>query len=134
MLVAIAGWYYVTSATTLPLVNSFWTGEIAPLALVQLPKAVLKSVVHDFLLAEVQRLGLSRGSASPDYIMTHGWSMGIMLIVPALLLTAVLLLAPRVPHRRLLIGILLGAAAFDAAVTWWFDSTLSFKLFNGSFF
>jgi hypothetical protein len=115
-------------------VNSFWSGEIAPLAVVQLPKAVIKSVVHDFLLAEVQRLGLSRGSASPDYIMTHGWAMGIMLIVPALILTAVLLLAPRVPHRRILIGILLSAAAIDAAVTWWFDSTFSFKLFNGSYF
>lgn len=131
---ALAGWYYVTSATTLPFVNSFWSGEIAPLALVQLPKAVIKSLVHDFLLSEVQRLGLSRGSASPDYIMTHGWAMGIMLAVPALLLTAVLLLAPRVPYRRVLIGILLSAAAFDAAVTWWFDSTFSLKLFNGSYF
>lgn len=131
---ALAGWYYATSATTLPFVNSFWSGEIAPLALVQLPKAVIKSLVHDFLLSEVQRLGLSRGSASPDYIMTHGWAMGIMLLVPALLLTAVLLLAPRVPHRRILIGILLSAAALDAAITWWFDSTFSLKLFNGSFF
>lgn len=130
----IACWYYVTSATTLPLVDLVWFGEIPPLAVVQLPKAVIKSVVHDFLLAEVQRLGLSRGSRSPDYIMTHGWAMGIMLIVPALLLTAVLLLAPRVPYRRVLIGILLSAAAFDAMVTWWFDNTFSLKLFNGSYF
>lgn len=134
ILVAIACWYYVTSATTLPLADFVWFEEIPPLAIIQLPKAVIKSVVHDFLMAEVQRLGLSHGSFSPDYGMTHGWAMAIMLTVPALLLMTVLLLAPRVPHRRILIGILLSAAAFDAAVTWWFDSTFSFKLFNGSFF
>lgn len=134
VLVAVACWYYLTSATTLPLANYVWFEEIPPLAIIQLPKAILKSVVHDSLLAEVQRLGLSRGSASPDYIMTHGWAMGIMLLIPALLLTAVLLLAPRVPHRRILIGILLSAAALDAAVTWWFDNTFSLKLFNGSYF
>lgn len=126
--------YYLLSATTLPFVNMLWFGEIAVLAIFQLPKSFLKSVVHKLLLQAVHTFGLSRGSPSPDYIATHGWAMGIMAAAPALLLVTVFALLLRGRARIWLIGMVLLFATIDALVTIWFDSSSNLKLYNGSYF
>jgi len=126
--------YYAISALTLPFADDVWFGEVPPLAIIQLPKSFLKSVVHDVLMSCVSALGLSRGSFSPDFIATHGWAMGIMTTAPALLLVAVFLFMPRVLHRRKLIAAILICASIDTIVTLWFDSVSNFKLYNASYF
>lgn len=40
--------YYTISTTTLPLANYVWLGESPSLAVIQLPKAVVKSVTHAY--------------------------------------------------------------------------------------
>jgi len=51
VIVACAAIYYLLSALTLPFVNRIWFGEMPPLAIIQLPKSFLKSVVHDVLMS-----------------------------------------------------------------------------------
>jgi len=122
--------YYVVSALTLPFVNKLWCGELAPLAICQLPKSFLKSVIHQVLMTMVNSFGLSRGSFSPDYSATHGWAMGIMAAVPALSLIITLLLICSLPPRPRLIAALRICASIDAVVTLWFDNVSNLKLYN----
>ncbi|WP_298862602.1 hypothetical protein [uncultured Gimesia sp.] len=127
--------YYILSALTLPFVNKVWLGEATLLALIQMPKSFLKSVVqHEFLLPFIHWAGWSRGSASPNYIMTQGWAMGIMISVPAVCFLILLLLVRPFPHRRRLIAAVIVCAILDGIVTLWFDSTSSLKLFNAIYF
>ena len=121
--------YYLVSAVTLPLVNKLWLGELPLLAIVQLPKSVVKSVVHQVLMSMVHSFGLSRGSFSPDYMATHGWAMIAMVTVPALFVIVVFSLMRSLPRCRL-IGALVTCAALDAIVTLWFDSVSNLKLYN----
>lgn len=134
MLVTFAATYYLLSALTLPFVNKIWLGEIPLLALFQLPKSVLKSVVHPPLLSAMGFLGLSYGSASPDYGATHGWAMAIMVTLPALLIVGLLLMPRQLLQRRILVVVILVCAGIDAVVTLWFDSVSHFKLYNASYF
>jgi len=134
MVAACACVYYAISAITLPFTNAVWFGEIPPLAILQIPKSFIKSVVQEFLLRAVHVLGLSHGSASPDYIATHGWAMVIMAAAPALLLVAVFAFLRRDRMRDRLIAAVLIFALIDAIVTLWFDSTSSLKLYNASYF
>ncbi len=75
--------YYGISAITLPFTNAVWIGEITLLAVLQIPISFLKSIAQSFLLEAVHALGVSHGSASPDYIATHGWAMLGMTVAPA---------------------------------------------------
>lgn len=59
---------FAVSTLTLPFANVIWHGELPPLALIQLPKSLLKSAVHETLMFAIESLGMSRGSFSPDYI------------------------------------------------------------------
>ncbi len=126
--------YYALSALTLPWADAIWFGEFPPLAIIQLPKSFLKSMVQDVLMFLTSALGRSRGSFSLDYISSHGWAMGIMAIAPALLLAAVIRLARPIPYRRKLIALVLVFASMDGVVTIWFDSVSNFKIFNASYF
>ena len=126
--------YYAISALTLPFADAIRLGELPPLALIQLPKSFVKSLVHGILMSVVNALGISRGSFSPDYIATHDWAMGVMTAAPALLLVAVFMLVRRVLHRRKLIAMVLICASIDAIVTFWFDNAFNLKLFNASVF
>ncbi|MBD3673107.1 MAG: hypothetical protein HUJ26_06230 [Planctomycetaceae bacterium] len=132
--VASACFYYLMSAMTLPFSNSIWLGEFPPLAIVQLPKSFLKFVIQECLLSLVHALGWSQGSASPDYIATHGWAMVIMTILPAILLVSACAIFSRGRLRTRLIAAVLVMAMIDAAVTLWFDASSSFKLYNASYF
>ena len=82
----------------------------------------------------VGALGISRGSFSPDYIATHGWALGIMAAVPALLLVSVLTVVRRVSNRSTLIAMVVILASIDAMVTFWFDRASNLKLYNASYF
>jgi hypothetical protein len=123
--------YYVISALTLPAANKIWLGEIPLLALVQIPKAFLKTMVHKALMHAMHGLGISYGSFSPDFGATHGWAMLIMLTLPALLFATVLMRARGLEHRNRWVGLVLLLAAIDGMVTIWFDSVSRLKLFNG---
>lgn len=127
--------YYLLSALTLPFVNKIWLGEAPLLAPIQFPKTFLKSVVqHEGLLPFINWAGWSRGSASPDYAMTQGWAMGIMVCLPALCFTILLLLIRPLPHRGRLIAATIACALLDGIITLWFESTSSLKLYNAIFF
>jgi len=127
--------YYLLSALTLPFVNKVWFGEAPVLALIQVPKSFIKSVVqHECLLPLIHWAGWSRGSASPDYAMTQGWAMGIMVSVPAICFLILLLLVRPFPHHRRLIVAVIMCAILDGIVTIWFDSTSSLKLYNAVYF
>ena len=126
--------YYGISAMTLPFTNAVWCGEVPLLAILQIPKSFIKFVIQDFLLHAVNVLDLSQGSASPDYIATHGWAMVIMAAAPALLLVAVFAFLRHDRMRNRLIAVVLIFASIDAIVTIWFDSSSSLKLFNASYF
>lgn len=127
--------YYLISAITIPFTNKVWFGEAPVLALIQVPKSILKSVVqHEGLLPFIHWAGWSRGSASPDYIMTQGWAMGIMVSVPAICLVILLLLVRPFPHQWRLIAAVILCAVLDGIVTLWFDSTSNFKMYNAIYF
>jgi hypothetical protein len=126
--------YYVTSALTLPFADDVWIGEASILAIVQIPKSFLKSVVHEGLMALVSAVGWSRGSHSPDYIATHYWAMAAMTSVPGLAVIALLILLNRVPRRRLLIAAVSLSASLDAIVTFWFEHNSRLSLYNTVFF
>lgn len=104
-----------------------------PLAIIQLPKSFLKSVIHEVLMSAMKGFGWSRGSHSPDYIATHGWAMVLMTTIPALLLIVALTGLRRLRHRRTAIAVILACATIDAVVTLWFDNVSSLKLYNASY-
>ncbi|MDB2685594.1 hypothetical protein N9Y42_00080 [Mariniblastus sp.] len=126
--------YYIVSAVTLPFANKVRIGEIPIFGLIQLPKAFVKSVIHDVILQAIQRLGYSAGSASPDYGMTHPWAMGSMTAIPAILIITALLCLKSGRTRVLYLSAVIACAAIDAVVTLSFDASSSFKLYNASFF
>ncbi len=126
--------YYGISAATLPFTNWVWFGEVPPLALLQLPKAILKDGVQTVLLSLLPVLGLSRGSPSPDYIATHGPALLCAVAVPALLIITLIGVLSRDCLRVKLLGAVFGFATVDTFVTFWFDAVSNLKLYNGSFF
>ena len=125
--------WFALSAITLPFVDWFWLGEMAPLALLQLPKSFLKSLVQAGLLSLMHQWGLSCGSASPDFIATHGWALLSAVVIPPMLLITCLSFW-RWPQRRYWLMALVACAACDAVVTLWFDSMSHLKLYNAVYF
>jgi len=125
--------YYAMSALTLPFVNRLWLGEIPLLAIFQLPKSFLKSIIQKILLSMIHFFGLSHGSTSPDYAATHGWAMIATVTLPALFVIAVFSLMRSSAHRHLLAAILI-CTGLDAVVTLWFDSASNLKLYNAIYF
>ncbi|WP_345322191.1 hypothetical protein [Novipirellula rosea] len=126
--------YYTASALTLPFAGAVWIGEFPPLAIVQFPKSILKSVVHQGLMSAVHAFGWSHGSRSPDYSMIHPWAMAIMAIAPALLLIAIVTYCTAGRTRIRLVQSILIFATLDALVTFWIDLSSNWKLFNAQYF
>lgn len=125
--------YYALSFTTLPWADDVWLGEMPLLAIPQLPKMHLKSILQDGLIALLPLFGLDAGSPSPNSIRTHPWAMGLMVAGPPLLVAGLLVLTGRGARggrrRGALIGALLAVALVDGLVTFWFDSTSRLTLF-----
>ena len=124
--------YFLLSALTLPFANRIWLGEAPPLAIIQLPKSFLKSLVHALLMAMLNWFGLSRGSFSPDYVATHGWAMLVTVTLPALLIILLFVRIRPLRQRRFIIAIVV-CAAIDAVVTVGIDNASNFKLFNATY-
>jgi len=107
--------YFLVSTVTIPFLDRFWIGEIAVLAIIQLPKTVPAIWLRTAVLMKLIRLfGLSRGSFSPDYIMTHYWGVAIIYVVPLVLILIGLWFQTRLkkPYLRLVL-LLLAAATLD---------------------
>lgn len=111
--------YFVLSAVTFPFLDRWWLGEIAILALIQLPKVMLaKWCQHELVIKGMDIAGLSTGSMSPDLIASRPWG---------LLLAYVFLLGPvfaviwyrtrmKAPYGRLAL-ILAAVAVIDFFLT-----------------
>jgi hypothetical protein len=111
--------YFATCSLTIPFVNRLWLGELPLLAVIQLPKLLpAKWVRIGVVMPAIRRLGLSRGSFSPDYIMARPYALAITYLVPLIVVVAVVGLRTRMtrPFARL-IAILLALAAVDYALT-----------------
>ena len=123
-------YFYVYSFLTLPFANKVWLGELPPLALVQLPKSMLKHRIQEFLISLLPRFGLASGSPSPDMILTSPWALGLAVTLPALVILPIAWLTlPRGKSRRLLLIALVLAMILDGVVTFWFDATSSLSIF-----
>ena len=133
-LTRIACCYYALSALTMPFINKLWVGEVPLLAIIQLPKAVLKSGIQTVLMSALSALGLSRGSFSPDYLATHMWALGLAMLIPTLLVIGAISLPRNLPNKRRLILTVIAFALVDVVVTLVADSLSHLKTFNASFF
>lgn len=110
--------YCAISLQTLPLLNSFWLGELPVFAVWQGPKIQFaKWMLAHAVQPMIVLLGLSR-SASPDHILGRPYGMALAYLVPALLITLLVIIRTRLerPHG-ILLGLLLGLAALDFVVT-----------------
>src|SRR5262245_30675924 len=68
--------YFVACIVTLPFVDSWWIGELPPLAVIQLPKTALADWLRsDVVMPMIRAFGLSRGSFSPDYGMARPYGL-----------------------------------------------------------
>ena len=124
--------YFVISILTLPLLDAWWIGELPVLALVQLPKISLANWIRtELVMAAVRKLGLSRGSFSPDFSMARPYALAIVYSVPVGILLAVIRvrrtrLAPK--NRRWRWAVLI-AAVIDFAFTLFFASGHSLTIY-----
>ena len=134
LILICAAFYYAASAATLPFANTWWVGEVPVLSLIQTPKAILLSAIHQPLFHIFGSSNLSHGSHSPDYMTTHGWAMVVMLTAPALVLVAVLFYQLSAPTRRRWIAFLVLLAALDGVTTMLFENYSNLKLFSGVYF
>ena len=121
--------YTTASILTLPLADDLWLGELPLLAVVQIPKMFLASLIQKGMIALLPFLGLATGSISPDRILTHPWALGAALAAPALAVVCLLLWPRRTLHWRGTLAAILVLTALDAATTFWFDSSSSLSLF-----
>jgi hypothetical protein len=123
--------YYLLSTTTLPFLDSWWIGEIPPLALIQLPKlSVAEQLRSGAVLQLLSRVVGSLGSYSPDFHRARPYALAIVYVVPLLSLWAVLLLRSRHvgPYRTRFL-VLSVSALLDFAATLALGSTRTFSLY-----
>src|SRR5580765_7823280 len=74
--------YFVISSLTLPFVDRLWLGEMALLALIQLPKVVLaRWCQHEWVIRGMHIAGLSTGSMSPDLIASRPWGLLLAYVI-----------------------------------------------------
>ena len=110
--------YFLISSLTLPFIGHFWLGSIPPLALIQVPKIEpadwLRTVA---VMPAIRRLGLSRGSISPDYGLARPYALAIVYAVPIALAAVVgFRTRPARRFRRLILAMLV-LAVVDYAMT-----------------
>ncbi|HEV8292519.1 MAG TPA: hypothetical protein VGP94_11380 [Tepidisphaeraceae bacterium] len=82
--------YFSLSLLTLPILDWWWIGDLAVLALVQVPKLGLANWLLDHAaIPLIRMLGLSRGSISPDIILTRPYAMAAAYLIPLTLLLVI---------------------------------------------
>ncbi len=114
--------YGIVSALTLPFLNALWLGEIPLLALIQIPKV---EFVHwlrrNLVMVAIHRLGLSRGSFSPDYNLARPYALAITYLIPlSILLTTLWVRKRMVPPYRRWTTVLILVAILDFCFTLFF--------------
>ncbi len=95
--------YGVVSALTLPLLDRLWLGEMPLLALIQVPKVEFAQwLCRNVVMTAIQRLGLSRGSFSPDYILARPYALAITYLLTLGILIATVWVRTRkaAPYRH----------------------------------
>lgn len=117
--------YSLLSIVTLPFLNSLWLGEVPVLAIFQSPKLPAAHWVRrNVVMKMISTLHLSRGSASPDFVMARPYALAIVYLVPLAILLGTLWGATRFarPYGRLTVA-LLAVVAVDFCFTLTFGST-----------
>jgi hypothetical protein len=123
--------YFLLSSVTLPFVPHLWLGELPVLALIQSPKLMPAHWLRtDVVMPAIRRLGLSRGSFSPDYSMAGPYALAITYLLPLAALVAVVWLRTRIdrPFPRLTL-LLLAVAALDCLLTLLLSDTRSLTIY-----
>jgi hypothetical protein len=113
--------YFLASIVTLPFIDVWWIGELPPLALVQLPKTELaKWLQSDVVMPAIRAMGLSRGSPSPDHILSRPYALAIAYVLVLGVVLLVLRMTKQITQSsRLWLWNTLAAAVIDFACTLW---------------
>ena len=111
--------YCAVSLATLPFMNAVWLGELPLLAVPQVPKVELANWLRsDVLIPAAGQLGLSRGSQSPDWVMTRPYALALTYLLVLGLLAAIAAVTRRSrPVGRSWRWLLLGAFLADYIAT-----------------
>jgi hypothetical protein len=115
---------------TLPFAGGLWWGELPVCALIRLPKAGLKSGIHNGLIWAVRTVGLSSGSPSLDYIHTHRCALCLAVLTPALAVICAIAFPRRLKGKVSLAAALVCMTLMDLARTLWFDERSHLMLFS----
>jgi hypothetical protein len=79
--------YLVISIGTIPFINSIWIGDLPVLAVIQLPKIAPANLLrHSYAVGLAEKLNISTGSFSPDYIFIRPYALLIVYILALLIL------------------------------------------------
>lgn len=104
--------YGLLSITTLPLKSEWWFGEIPVFALPQSPKTSIASEVRSLIVSHLLGpLGLSQGSASPDYTFARPYALAVVYLLPLAIWLPLIARETRLrtPHRHWVIAVVLVA-------------------------
>ena len=75
--------YYAVCSITIPFINALWLSELPVLAVIQLPKIIVAGWLRrEVVMQLIQLLGLSYGSASPDYLMARPYGLALAYLLP----------------------------------------------------
>ncbi|MCA9240174.1 MAG: hypothetical protein KDA37_08245 [Planctomycetales bacterium] len=107
--------YLALSIVTFPFVNVWWVGELAPLAALQFPKLSFAGWLRtSVVMPLISRLGLSRGSFSPDYITAGPYALVLAYVIPLAGILVVLLASRRLQKVHLVwLAVVAVAAVID---------------------
>ena len=122
--------YFVLSSLTLPFIGEWWLGSIPPFALIQVPKTEPADWLRtDAVMPAIRRLGVSRGSFSPDYTLARPYALAIVYVVP-FAPAAVVWFRTRPARRfRRLILVVLVLGVVDYAMTLVFAESRSLTIY-----
>jgi hypothetical protein len=68
---------------TIPFIDSVWVGEIPVLATIQLSKTIPATLVRSYYAADLaKKLGISKGSFSPNYRVARRYALLIVYLFP----------------------------------------------------
>ena len=104
--------YGLLSIVTLPLMDTWWIGELPVLALPQAPKTEAASEIrHTMVMHLMGPLGLSRGSFSPDWTLARPYALAVVYLVPLAIWISMITHRTRLrrPHRNWAIAVVVVA-------------------------
>ncbi len=124
------GWYFLTSALTLPFVKMLSIGEIPLFFLIQIPKRFMADWIASLLTWIMREFGYSSGSYSPDAILAKPVSV---ILVYVAVLTLVLLIGrtmrPWDRFEKRILPLIVTLVLVDFAVVRLFGSTRGLNIY-----